>query len=457
MKVKSIVFVLMSIVLLSACSNKAGEQMHVSGEPNFAGAYYEMNTPAFWISGIENPDELIMSASQIEEFNKNIPDTDKTKCVDLNSYKESLSKAELLEKLRQYTIPEEARYIGDMPVDEIYYKQLILNRNEGSVKEQNSVRFGVIIQNTELRSWPTADVSYDAINDTEFDMSCETVLKTGERAAVLHESADKEWLYVQAYNYIGWVKAEDIAFCTADEWKTIAENSNWLTVTGNRILLDHSNINAKVSRRELTMGTKLMLLKDKPAVIDGISTVGSYVVLLPTRDDNGKLELTQTRVPQGLDVTQGFLEYTPRNVIEQSFKMLGERYGWSSLWNARDCASYIMDIYHCFGIQLPRNAGNQAAVAGERVDVSNYSDEDKQALILRQPVGTLLEFKGHIVLYLGAYGGKPYVIHQVYNFIPENETIAAEAACVLVSSLEIKRAGNGKTLLSEIRTVNALK
>lgn len=165
-----------------------------------------------------------------------------------------------------------------------------------------------------------------------------------------------------------------------------------------------------------------MLLKDKPAVIYGISMVGSHVVLLPTRGENGELELTETRVPQGLAVMEGFLEYTSRNVIEQSFKMLGERYGWGSLWYARDCASYIMDIYQCFGIELPRNASNQVAVAGKRVDVSNYSDEDKQALLLDQPVGTLLEFNGHIMLYLGKYEGKPYVIHQVYGFIPKNET-----------------------------------
>lgn len=397
-----------------------------------------------------------MSAHQIEVLNEKIPNTNGTNCVDLSEYKRSLSKVELLEKFRAFAIPAETRYIGAVPLGESYYEKLFLNRNEASVAEQNPVRLGVTIQNTELRSWPTADVSYNSKNDVEFDLGCETVLKTCERVAVLHESADKKWLYVQAYSYMGWVKAEDVAICTEDEWEFIGENANWLTVTGNRIALDFSNVNHQTSRRELTMGTKLILLKDKPDVIDGISTATSYVVLLPIRDENGALKLAETRVPQALDVTEGFLEYTPRNIIEQSFKMLGERYGWGGLWSARDCASYIMDIYHCFGIELPRNASAQTAVAGARVDVSNYSDADKQALIVKQPVGTMLHFSGHIMIYLGEYRDKPYIIHQSFAFVPKGETDTTEVSCVLVSDLEIKRK-NGETFLSEIGTVNAVK
>ncbi|MEG1558450.1 MAG: SH3 domain-containing protein [Oscillospiraceae bacterium] len=459
MKVKFLSFAVSIMILLTACTSCAGskaeEQRQVSGTPNFAGAYKEMSTPAFWIDGVENPDEILMTAHQIEKFNKNIVSTEATNCVDLNRYKRSLSKEELLQQLQKYKIPEETRYIGATPLADDYYEKLFVNRNEESVAAQNPVRLGVITQNTELRTWPTADVSYNEIDDIDFDLSCETVLKTGERVAILHESTDRKWLYVQAYSYIGWARTEDVALCTEDEWNTIGKNTDWLTVTGNRIILDVNNVNPKVSRRELTMGTKLILLRDKPDAIDGISTISSYVALLPVRNEKGALELVETRVPQSLDVTVGFLAYTPRNIIEQAFKMLGERYGWSGLWDARDCSNYTMDIYHCFGIELPRNSSHQAAVAGARVDVSNYSDADKQALILRQPVGTLIAFKGHIMLYLGAYKGKPYVIHQPYAFIPAGETEKTVAACVLVSDLAIKR-GSGAVFLSEIRTVNAL-
>lgn len=464
MKSKRMILATIIIALLVLCFTvftifglKAAKQIKVSGEENFAGAYQEMSTPEFWISKQENPNEIIMSGDQIDALNKNFTITDGANCVDLDNYAKSLSKSELIEKLRVYTVPESTRYIGETPADEAYYQALFQNRNETSVMEQNPVRLGVIIQNTQLRSWPTADVSYSDINNVEFDLNCQTALKTCERVAILHKSADQEWLYVQAYTYIGWVRAQDTALCTEDEWNTIGTNTNWLTVTANRITLDFSNVNAKVSRRELTMGTKLILLLDKPAVVDGISTQSAYVVLLPAREANGTLKLVVTYVPQSLDVTVGFLEYTTKNIIEQSFKMLGERYGWGGLWNARDCSAYTMDIYHCFGINLPRNASKQAIAAGKQIDVSTYSNEDKQAFILSQPVGTLLAFPGHIMLYLGEYDGEPYVIHQSYSFISKDKTTEAQVSCVLVSDLEVKRSKSGETFLSEITTVNAIK
>lgn len=67
------------------------------------------------------------------------------------------------------------------------------------------MRWGVVTEEAQLRTWPTYDVSYDLQDDVNFDLNCETVLKTGERVAVLHVSTDEEWLLVQAYNYLGWL------------------------------------------------------------------------------------------------------------------------------------------------------------------------------------------------------------------------------------------------------------
>jgi len=71
------------------------------------------------------------------------------------------------------------------------------------------------------------------------------------------------------------------------------------------------------------------------------------------------------------------------------------------------------------------------------------------------PAGALLEMRGHIVMYLGAYEGEPYVIHQPFNFVPPEGGESVPAGCVLVSSLRIKR-GNGESFLKSIRTINAL-
>ena len=427
----------------------------VQGEKTFADAYLEMNDPAFWIARIPNPDEVLLTPQEIAEFNQMIPQTPDTACANLEKYPETLTRDELLARIRAYEIPKEPRYIGSRQLGPEYYAALMQNRNEIAVQEQNAVRWGVVTEEAQLRTWPTYDVSYDLQDDVNFDLNCETVLKTGERVAVLHVSTDEEWLLVQAYNYLGWVAASEIAFTGRDDWLSFGNPQNWLVVTGNRVLLDYSLENPAVSRRELTMGTRLPLIAKKPAEIDGFSTVTSHVVQFPVRGPDGGLILTPVRVPYNLDVSVGFLPYTQRNLVELCFKLLGERYGWSNLWNARDCSGYVLDVYRCFGIDLPRNANNQAAVEGRRIPAAELSDAEKTAEILSMPAGALLEMRGHIVMYLGAYEGEPYVIHQPFNFVPPEGGESVPAGCVLVSSLRIKR-GNGESFLKSIRTINAL-
>lgn len=455
--IKKIVFsgISLSLCALLAFTGCAAKPT-VSGSPSVAGAYAEMSSADFWLAAEKNPDKPLMTPAEVKEFTARIAQTEGTDCVALDTYPEMLDRDTLLQEIRLYDIPEEKRYIGDKELDKAYYEALIKNRNEAAAQAQNPVRFGVVVQNSQLRTWPTADVSYDLPNDLEFDLNYETILKTGERVAVLHISEDGQWLLTQAYNYQGWMRQEDIALTDRDTWMGLGAQTDWLVVTANRILLDQNNVTPAVSRKELTMGTRLPLVREKPEIVDGVSTVSSRVVKMPVRLASGELQMTDTRVPMNLDVSEGFLPYTPRSIITQSFKLLGERYGWSGLSEARDCSAALMDIYQCVGIDLPRNTAKQANVAGERIDVSAMSDADKQALILKQPVGTLLEMQGHIMLYLGSYEGTPYVLQQVNSFAPTAGDEMLLANCALVSNLSLIRK-NGDTHLTSIRTINSLQ
>lgn len=420
------------------------QKQTASGKTDFAGAYKEMNNPQFWISQLENPDQVLMTPQEIAAFSKTVLSTPGTNCVDLDAYPQTLTQGELLERIRTYGTPSGQRYLGDKALDEAYYTTLFQNRNEAAVRDINAVRFGVIVKNAQLRTYPTWDVSYGAPNDTEFDLNCETVLKVAERVAVLHESADSNWYLVQSYNYIGWVQAADIALAERETWREL-EHGAFIVVTENHVALETASDGTVL--REVTLGTRLPQLEPQ--------THGFARVAFPTRRADGTLELIPTDIPTNM-VSAGYLPYTQRNVIELAFKMLGDRYGWSGLWNSRDCSSFIMDIYQCFGINLPRNANHQAAVLGLRTDTSQMSAADKAALILGSPAGTMLEMRGHIMLYLGDYNGKPYAIHAVYSFLPHGSTQVKYANRVLVSDLDIRRTNN-QTFLDAIRVVNTIQ
>ena len=59
------------------------------------------------------------------------------------------------------------------------------------------------------------------------------------------------------------------------------------------------------------------------------------------------------------DVATDYLPLTRANVLRQSFKFLGERYGWGHSYNARDCSGFVSEVYRSFGVQLPRNTRDQ--------------------------------------------------------------------------------------------------
>ncbi|MDP2268917.1 MAG: hypothetical protein Q8K46_07080, partial [Deltaproteobacteria bacterium] len=70
-----------------------------------------------------------------------------------------------------------------------------------------------------------------------------------------------------------------------------------------------------------------------------------------------------------------------------------------------------------FGIWLPRNSGHQAKMTGAFVDFRNLSPAEKEKAIMKQglPYFTLLWFKGHIMLYIGAQDGQALVFHNFWS------------------------------------------
>ncbi len=75
-----------------------------------------------------------------------------------------------------------------------------------------------------------------------------------------------------------------------------------------------------------------------------------------------------------------------------------------------DCSSFVANIYRCFGFIFPRNTSNQSQSLKEKIDLSNKSMIDKLKLI-KDKAPSLLYQKGHVMLYIGIYNGKNYIIH----------------------------------------------
>jgi len=131
------------------------------------------------------------------------------------------------------------------------------------------------------------------------------------------------------------------------------------------------------------------------------------------RAEDGSLHFTPALLQKTNDVAADYLPLTRANLIRQSFKFLGERYGWGHSYNSRDCSGFVSEVYRSFGVQLPRNTRDQGvSPALNRIAFTADDDHEKRLAVLRGlQVGDLVYIPGHVMMVIGQNGGGPYVIH----------------------------------------------
>ncbi|MEI6893249.1 MAG: SH3 domain-containing protein [Colwellia sp.] len=405
---------LFSVVLFSTCS--------FAKVPNYHTDVIDITeahlSPSYWLSQLEQKNVLLMSQQDIAAFNQQLVKKNPYISLPL-SVPNPLSKTQLVEKLTAISKPSKhARFYSDgTQVSDENYQTYIDATNQSGIKLKNIVQYGLVVKRTALRTFPTKDRIFKAGSDRDLDRFQESALFPGEAVAILHTSKDEQWLLVQAYNYLAWVQKSDVAVGNKTEITAFLENEDFIVVTGSKVFTNYVPNHEKISNVQLDMGTRLPLAKrsDYGNSVYGQNPFANYIVKLPVKDSQGKLALKLTPIPRGQDVRVGYLPFTKANLIKQSFKFLGERYGWGHDYNGRDCTGFVGEIYKSFGFIMPRNSGQQAkSVYGLNHFFAKDSDQQsKLKIIATLQVGDLIYIPGHVMMYLGDDKSKPYVIHDV--------------------------------------------
>lgn len=445
-------FIMACFLLLFASAAGAAEDAK-----NFCGVTEEMQNAGYWIRHTKMARKTIMTPEEISALSAAIKKSPGTFCVDILTYPEMLPRGIVLEKMANFSArPKGKRFAGAAEADESFWQRVEKNANREAVKETAIIRFGVAAENGIIRTLPCGEALYGEPDDILFDMNVESTVKIWEPLAVLHESADGEYFFVESPCCAGWIKKETVALTDKKTLNELAAR-DFYVVTGSHAVTDLSTAEPAAGRREFFMGTRLPAAGGEETV-GGVSTAFSHSVLVPNRGEDGALRVVTERLPRGADITHGWLPYTQANVIKQAFKMLGERYGWGGTYGARDCSSFTRDIYLTFGIELPRNSRPQALTPARHVDVSKFTAEEKERLIAAAPAGTLLQMPGHIMLYLGTVGGKPYIIHAAYSLGPSGggTTGVRTLNCVAVTDMEMTRR-DGSRVIENIANMNIIR
>ncbi len=321
---------------------------------------------------------------------------------------------EVRAKIDSYFIPDAAIYLDGVLRSEGDLDHIINRRNISALVNPVELRYGVLIKNTALRTYPSWQKLSAEVETNAADYFQKSLLLIGEGIVVLHQTEDKIWSFVQSNNAFGWVETANIAFCRREEMDAFSNSESFVIFTEENLL---------VGTQEFRMGTKLPLSRLEE---------GCVVIWLPASNDNGNLYQTEFRLNKEAGLHIGNIELSVDNVMQQAYKLINVGYGRGDMNGMIDAGSMLSSIYRCFGIVLPRETDQMIYTGVSITDISAMEREAKRAFIIEQGAGCILQMADHAVLYLGlSIEGKPVILNSTETYSLDSVNIAEPYKCVV--------------------------
>jgi hypothetical protein len=371
--------------------------------------------PEFWIRRQAKADQLVLDAGAIAAQNTKLQQLDPS-VHDLEHLPATLTDAQVrgwIGKVSERT--EDALFDAQgRELSAVALEELIESTDLASIPATQQTRFGMVVHRADLRAFPTLLRVFNSRGNADIDRFQESALFPGTPVAIVHESRDREWWFVVSPQYAAWIEKRHVAEGAAQRVFDYTRKTPYLVVTGATTHTVFTREQPQVSELQLEMGVRVPLLTDWPAsrTVNGQHPYAAHVIELPLRAEDGSLHFTPALLPKTADVSAGYLPLSRANLLRQSFKFLGERYGWGHANNARDCSGFVSEVYRSFGVQLPRNTRDQGvSPALNRLAFSEAPAETQLATLRELEVGDLVFIPGHVMMVIGYDQGMPYVIH----------------------------------------------
>lgn len=366
----------------------------------------DMRRPGYWISRLADPDTPVMTPDQIKKFEQELEERKAIISLPLkDSQPITPPLAEQLDQswkgLDKIALHDQE---GKLP-DQAWRNGVKANLNREALG-QEPVRYAVATAWCEQRCFPASDKLTVTPLDGDFDDSQLSAYDIGTPFALCHQSADGQWFWTRTRLSDGWAQVSNLALC--DE-KTLVDWQNRPSLVVTAVKADlWLDTGGRTWGGWWRMGTKLPLEADEGRF---------WRVTLPVRKADGTLGFRSAWVAKESAVPGG-LPCTPRNIINQAFLFLDRSYGWGDMYGEQDCSRFLNEVFGSVGILIPRNSLNQSRAG---VTVASFTRPDPaqaklQAVVGSVPGRTLIRLDGHIMLYLGQVGGKPYAIHTMWAY-----------------------------------------
>lgn len=422
MKRKSIaaaaLLVLLALAAASAANaSGASESLPVPASGVIGMTDPAMLTPQYWLARTPAADKVLMTPQQINAMNDKTATTDPA-MHDLAKVGSTVTHEQVLAWLKE-SEPALDKPLVDFhgkPIPKFALEAAQANIGADKIAASAPVRYGLSVHRAILRTLPTMLAAYAGKDATDFETFQGGVLFPGEPLLIVHESADGQWFFAYTTQGPVWVKKIDVAEGKAEDVFSYVHKAPYRVVTGDKVRSVYTPEALEVSELQFDMGVRLPLAQlPEGEPVNGQGPYEAWTVTLPVRHDDGMLGFEPALVSKARDTSAGYLPLTRGNIIRQSFKFLGERYGWGHLYNSRDCSGFTSDVYQSMGVIMPPNANAQGASPAFRHQLFNASDTHEARLkaVMQAQPGDLVVVPGHVLMILGQVKGQPYVIQDV--------------------------------------------
>ena len=317
----------------------------------------------------------------------------------------------------------------------------------------------IAVRNTNLRELPTNEPRFSEptpdAKANPFDYFQYSLLPVGTPVLIAHTSRDGRWHYVECAIAGGWVADQDLAPVSA-EFKQMYRNSTFAA-----FIRDKVNLATPMGSVVANIGTILPMRSNFGY---GAATAGAgqtIELMTPVRGMDGMAELAPVTLSSA-DAVAWPMRMTPSNVAKIGNVMMGQPYGWGGMFGDRDCSALTRELLATFGIWLPRNSVSQART-GSIIMIEGMPTEAKEDQIMRNgvPFLSLVGMRGHIMLYVGKYNGRPAIFHNVCGVrtVEDNDTdrrfvIGRAVVTSITPGAELKNLYRTTTFADRLRTLS---
>jgi hypothetical protein len=227
----------------------------------------------YWIKKIRDADKLILIDQEINRFNNKSLRKMKSQgfeewLCDLKTYPETITRREFIHTLQTHSseevFPRKNCYdINANRITDSIKQDVLSQSNFSGIPDEINVQWGMVVKRENVRAFPTETVFAEEPGTIDFDLFQLAVLPVGSPVAILHQSKNEKWYYVQSTISKGWVKQENVALAKSrKEVLNYANSDQFLTVTGGQIETEPNPFIKSISNILFQMGDKIPLAEN---------------------------------------------------------------------------------------------------------------------------------------------------------------------------------------------------